>query len=50
MVTMKEQIRERIIEINYYLSQAMLLDDKVRVEALRSEMNKLINDYLNGRS
>lgn len=39
-------IRERVIELNYYLLQAMEKNDKVKVEAIRLEINSLIKLYL----
>lgn len=44
---MKEQIKENIVELNYYLSKAMLEDDYKEVIRLKAEINELINQYLN---
>ena len=49
----KEQIKEQLIELYYYLSQAMLLDDTKRVNQFRLEIDNLLKEYIkvatNGR-
>jgi len=40
----KEEIKEKIIELNYEI--LTYFDDKDRVNKTRSEINKLINEYL----
>lgn len=42
----KIQIKELMVEQYFYLSQAMLNDDKNNIEKIRSEINRLINIYL----
>jgi hypothetical protein len=44
---MKEQIKEKIVELNFYLSKAMLEDNCDEVIILKAEINDLINQYLN---
>jgi hypothetical protein len=43
----EEQIRERIIELNYFLVYYMTNGDKKAVEKTRIEINSLLNLYLN---
>ncbi len=38
----KQAIIERIIETNYYLTQAVLKDDKNRISKYKSELDNLI--------
>ena len=42
----KEQIKERLVELNYDLSIAMLKDNYHLVDILRNEINILINQYI----
>lgn len=42
----KIEIRERVIETNYYLTQAMLNDNKEEVQRLRVKLNNLIKKYI----
>lgn len=43
----KEEIKERLIELYYYLSQAMLKKDLEEINNLRLEIDNLIKEYLN---
>lgn len=43
---LKENIKEAIVEQYFYLSQAMLKNDKKSIDKVRNEINKLINIYL----
>ena len=40
------QIREKIIELNYYLVDALRKEDKQKIETIRIEINSLIKLYL----
>lgn len=40
------EIKERIIELNFYLIQSINKGDNEKVEAIRIEMNSLIQLYL----
>lgn len=42
----KEQIKERIIELNFYLLTAMSINDTLSIDEIRQETNDLINTYL----
>lgn len=42
----KEQIKERIIELNYYLLTAMSFGDTMSIEEIKEETNNLIDEYL----
>jgi hypothetical protein len=42
----KEEIKERIIELNFYLLTAMSICDKRSIEEIKEEVNDLINQYL----
>lgn len=42
----KEQIKERIIELNFYLLTAMSINDTISIDEIRQETNELINLYL----
>jgi hypothetical protein len=41
------EIRERIIELNYYLVQSMVKNDTYNVDKYRIEINSLIDLFLN---
>ena len=41
----KDQIRERIIECSYHLTQSMLKNDFKEMDKIKSEMNQLIEKY-----
>jgi len=41
----KDQLREEIIELNYYITQAAITQDVNNLEKLRLELNKLIELY-----
>lgn len=43
----KEEIKERLIELYYYLSQVMLKEDLEEINNLRLEIDNLIKEYLN---
>lgn len=42
---MKDIIRERIIETNYFLTTALLKEDIEQIDRLRAELNNLIEEY-----
>ena len=42
----KEEVKEKLIELNYYLSQAMINEQVTRIQMIRIEMNSLIKLYL----
>ncbi len=42
---MKDIIRERIIETNYFLTSALLKEDIEQIDRLRAELNNLIEEY-----
>jgi len=42
---MKNIIRERIIETNYFLTQALLKEDVEQIDRLKAELNNLIEEY-----
>lgn len=44
---MKEIIKEKIIETNYYLTQSLLKEDIQEIERLRAELNNLVEEYKN---
>lgn len=46
MVDERQEIREQIIELNYYLLQSMLKGDDKGVDNIRKDINKLIDAYL----
>lgn len=45
----KEQVKERIIELNYETLKYLDKDDREKLLAVRKEMTELINEYLNGK-
>ena len=42
----KEEIKEKIIELNFYLLTAMSINDTMSIEEIKEETNELINLYL----
>lgn len=42
---MKEQIKDKILSVSYYLTQSLIKGDKDEIERLRSELNNLIEKY-----
>jgi len=44
---MKDIIRERIIETNYFLTTALLKEDVKEIDRLRGELNNLVEQYKN---
>lgn len=42
----REEIKEKIIELNYYLLTAMSINDTLSISEIREETNELINMYL----
>lgn len=42
----KEEIKEKIIELNFYLLTAMTINDTLSIEEIKEEINELINLYL----
>jgi len=42
----KIEIKEKLVELYYYLSNAMLEDDHKKVNKLRLEINNLLKLYL----
>lgn len=42
----KEEIKEKIIELNFYLLTAMSINDTMSIEDIKEETNELINLYL----
>jgi hypothetical protein len=44
---MKDSIREKIIETNYFLVAALLKEDDKEIDRLRGELNNLIEQYKN---
>jgi site-specific recombinase XerD len=44
----REELKERIIELNYETLQCLDKQDKVKILMIRKEMTKLIEEYLNG--
>lgn len=42
----REEVKEAIIELNYYLLSAIDLHDKVSVQEIRSDMTELVGLYL----
>jgi|688.fasta_scaffold170718_2 hypothetical protein len=42
---MKDIIREKIIETNYFLTAALLKEDVKEIDRLRAELNNLIEQY-----
>ena len=43
----KDNLREKIIETSYYITQAVMLSNIEDIERLRAEMNNLIELYKN---
>lgn len=41
----KEQLRENILETNYFLTQALMRDNIEDVEKFRAQLNELISKY-----
>ena len=44
---MKNTIRERIIETNYFLVAALLKEDVKEIDRLRAQLNNLVEQYKN---
>lgn len=44
----KAEIKEAIIELNYYMLTAIDIHDETSVREIRDEMTELVNIYLNG--
>ena len=44
---MKDSIREKIIETNYFLVAALLKEDSKEIDRLRCELNNLVEQYKN---
>ena len=44
----KEELKERIIELNYETLKYLDKGDREKLLAIRKEMTELINEYLNG--
>ena len=42
----KQEIKERIIELNYYMLTAIEISDKTSMEEIRDEISELIDIYL----
>ena len=42
----QEEIKERIIELNFYLLTAMSINDTTSIEEIKEETNELIDLYL----
>lgn len=42
----KEEVKDRLIQLNFHLSQAMLQEKVTRIQMLRIEINSLIRLYL----
>ena len=42
---MKTIIKEKIIETNYYLTQALMNEDVKEIDRLRAELNNLLEEY-----
>jgi hypothetical protein len=42
---MKDIIREKIIETNYFLVAALLKEDVKEIDRLRAELNNLVEQY-----
>jgi hypothetical protein len=42
---MKDIIREKIIETNYFLTTALLKEDVKEIDRLRAELNNLVEQY-----
>lgn len=43
----KEEIKEQILSVNYYLTQSLIKGDSNEIERLRLELNDLITKYKN---
>lgn len=43
----KPEIKEAIIELNYYMMTAIDISDKASIREIRDEISELINIYLN---
>jgi hypothetical protein len=43
---MKETIKEKIIELNFYLIEAITTDNRLKVLRIREQISKLIDEYL----
>jgi len=44
---MKEQIKEQIIETNFYLTQALIKGNVEDIEKFRAQLNNLVDSYKN---
>jgi len=42
----REQIKERILELNLSLVTAMTINDLISIDEIKEEINQLINEYL----
>lgn len=43
----KSEIKERIIELNYYILSAIDINDKLKINEIKNEISLLIKNYLN---
>ena len=42
----REQIKERILELNLSLVTAMTINDLISIDEIKEEISELINEYL----